>query len=91
MGWPGRSLGSREYVSGTALGQHFGAGEDGIRVGVWIREGWAVGRPARSSPPFLVSGGWGVPPQGCARADAALTLRQALVISWDQSREAVAR
>ena len=31
----------------------------------------------------LVSGGWGVPPQGCARADAALTVRQALVISWD--------
>lgn len=53
MGWPGRSLGIREYVSGTALGHQFGAGEDGIQVGVWIREGWAVGRPARSSPPFL--------------------------------------
>ena len=72
-----------QRVSGIALGKHFGAGEDGIRVGVWIQEGWAVGGPAYSSPPFLVSGGWGVPPQGCARADAALTVRQALVISLD--------
>lgn len=52
-------------------------------MGVWVREGWAAGGPALSSPPFLVSGVWGVPPQGCARADAALTVRQALVISWD--------
>lgn len=82
MGNPGKSLGSRE-----SLGQHWGNTSEQVRMafgwGVWVREGWAAGGPALSSPPFLVSGVWGVPPQGCARADAALTVRQALVISWD--------
>lgn len=61
MGEPRKSLGEQR-VSGTALGEHFRAGEDGIRVG-GLGKGGAGQRGGASTLLTTLPGEWSL---GCA-------------------------